>query len=364
MNQPISSLRRKKWRTLPVVALTTLMGVSFSLALGVGSAQAGQPLTSKVVATHPDGTYAQAGAPAKTAEIVKVGMYAVNAYEIDTSANTFQFKGYFWLRWKGPINPVSTMEFANSVEEWGLMVTNLTANPQKLANGYQLQEMRVQGRFFEPYNLANYPLDKQKLQVTLEDTVYNNTQIVYVPDSSNTTWDSRFKVPGWDITGVSVESTNHNYISNFGDPASKDNVYSALTFSVNITRAANMFWLKLLLPLIFVLITSWLALLLSPKYSEIRTAMPATALLTTVFLQQSSLDAIMGVSTLTLMDLIYVVAYATIVVTFGQVIWDNHRIKGEADEVIKKVAYHDRVSFAVQLVATVGVFVALLLTHR
>ena len=364
MNTRISKSVRTMWRTLPVVALTSVMGLSFSLALFSSSAQADQPLSSKVVVNHPDGTYAPAGAPAKTAEIVTVGMYAVNAYDIDTSANTFQFKGYIWLRWKGPINPVSTMEFANSVEEWGLTVTNLTDDPLKLANGYQLQQMRVQGRFFEPYNLANYPLDNQKMQLTLEDTVNNNTQIVYVPDSSNTTWDSRFKVPGWDITGLSVQSTNHNYISNLGDSTSKYNVYSALTFSVDITRAANMFWLKLMLPLIFVLITSWLALLLSPKYTEIRTAMPATALLTTVFLQQSSLDAIKGVSTLTLMDLVYVVAYATIIVTFGQIIWDNHRIKVEADDVIKKVAYHDRVSFAIQLATTIVVFVALLLTHR
>ena len=78
----------------------------------------------------------------------------------------------------------------------------------------------------------------------------------------------------------------------------------------------------------------------------------------------SSLDAIKGVSTLTLMDLVYVVAYATIIVTFGQIIWDNHRIKVDADDVIKKVAYHDRVSFAIQLATTIVVFVALLLTHR
>ena len=351
-------------RSVLISFFAAFIALSFVFAMGIGRAGASQPSGSVVVANQADGLYSPAGAPAKTAEIVTGGMYAVNAYEIDTSANTFQFKAYFWMRWKGPINPVSTMEFANSVEEWGLMVTNLTANPQKLPGGYELQQMRVQGRFFEPFNLKNYPLDSQKLQVTLEDTVYNNTQIVYVPDSSNTTWDSHFKVPGWNITGVSVDKLNHNYVSNFGDPASKDNVYSALTFAIDITRASNMFWLKLLLPLIFVLITGWLALLLSPKYTEIRTAMPATALLTTVFLQQSSLDAIPGVSTLTLMDLIYVIAYGTIVITFGQIIWDNHRLKSEEEDLIAKVTRHDRISFAVQVLGSVALFIVLLMTHK
>lgn len=44
------------------------------------------------------GYYSPAGAPSPHAEIVHVGMYAVNAYDIDTAANTFQCKFYVWFR--------------------------------------------------------------------------------------------------------------------------------------------------------------------------------------------------------------------------------------------------------------------------
>ena len=91
--------------------------------------------------------------------------------------------------------------------------------------------------------------------------------------------------------------------------------------------------------------------------------MPATALLTTVFLQQSSLDAIPQVSSLVLMDLIYVVAYATIVMTFGQIIWDNHKVKDDSDESHKMVVRVDRISLVVQALATVAVIAALVVTH-
>ena len=47
---------------------------------------------------------------------------------------------------------------------------------------------------------------------------------------------------------------------------------------------------KLLLPLIVVLCGSWIVLLLEPCQIEVRTGLPATALLTTVFLQQSYVD--------------------------------------------------------------------------
>ena len=89
--------------------------------------------------------------------------------------------------------------------------------------------------------------------------------------------------------------------------------------------------------------------------------MPATALLTTVFLQQSSLDAIQGVSSLVLMDYIYVLAYAMIVITFGQIVWDNHRAKDEDEAVIKHVVKLDRWSILLQ-VAVFAVGLALLVS--
>ena len=335
-----------------------------SMILGLSGCTTKNSSTSgAAVSSQSGGVYSPAGVPAATATQVAVGLYGVNAYEIDTAANTFYFKGYLWLRWKGDIDPVSTLEFANSVEEWGLMVTNLTERPVDLPNGEHLQQMRVQGRFFEPFNLANYPLDRQKLQITLEDTVNDNTKIVYVPDTAATTYDSKFQVPGWTVDGIQSETVNHNYVSNLGDTSATSNDFSAMTFSIEIQRAQNLFWWKLLLPLVLVLITNWLALLLSPRYVEVRTAMPATALLTTVFLQQSSLDAIPQVSSLVLMDLIYVVAYATIVLTFGQIIWDNHKLKDDDANAQTKVVRIDRISLVVQAVGTIAAITALVLLH-
>lgn len=296
------------------------------------------------------GSYSEPGAINPNATVVTVGIYGINAYEIDTSSNTFYFKGYMWFRWQGDVDPISTLEFANSVEEWGLMVTNLTEEPQVLSSGENLQAMRVQGRFFQPFDLSNYPLDKQELNIYIEDSVNDESIIVYQADNSASGYDASFKVPGWNLESLSSNVLVHTYNSNFGDPAAESSGYSALKFSLNIERVQNLFWWKLMLPLLLVLITNWLALLLSPRFAEIRTAMPATALLTTVFLQQSSLDAIPQVSSLVLMDYIYVLAYTMIVVTFAQIVWDNHRVKSEDESLFQKIQKLDRLSIAVQMI--------------
>lgn len=342
----------KKFTTFALIFITALMALSVS-ASRAGADDEGsseQMLISEAPFANNLGSYTPVDSVNPDATVVTVGFYGVNAYEIETSSNTFQFKGYMWLRWTGEADPVSTLEFANSVEEWGLMVTNLTEKPVLLASGENLQAMRIQGRFFQPFQLENYPLDSQQLNIYIEDSVNDANTIVYQADSVASGFDETFKVPGWNLESLSTKQLVHNYNSNFGDNTLEPAGYSALQFSFNIERVQNLFWWKLLLPLILVLITNWLALLLSPKFAEIRTAMPATALLTTVFLQQSSLDAIPQVSSLVLMDFIYVLAYSMIVITFGQIVWDNHHIKDENPKKIARVQKFDRISIGVQVV--------------
>jgi hypothetical protein len=175
---------------------------------------------------------------------------------------------------------------------------------------------------------------------------------VYVADTKDSGIDDLLKIPGWTIQSLTSKPLVHNYNSNFGDPDAPNTEFSVLKFALNIERSQNLFWWKLLFPLLLVLITNWFALILSPRFAEIRTAMPATALLTTVFLQQSTNAAIPQVSAAVLMDYIYLFVYALIVLTFAQVVWDNHRAKEEDHPVSVKIQKLDRLSIAVQFAVT------------
>jgi hypothetical protein len=264
-----------------------------------------------------------------------------------------------WMRWKGEIDPTATMEFANAVEDWGITVKPLSESPQTLKNGDKYMQMRIQGRFFQPLDMRNYPLDSQRLSLIIEDSVNSADKISYAADTSGSGTDVQFVVPGWHLKGLSGESLTHSYGTDFGTGDDSQATYSALRFSVHLDRVRNLFLWKLLLPMLLVLITNWLALLLAPRLIEVRTAMPATALLTTVFLQQASLDALPQVSTLVLMDYIYVLAYGLIVATFAQIIWDNNRIEINDVASVASIRRHDRVSLVIQVAIAVVFITAL-----
>jgi hypothetical protein len=336
-------------RVLTVAAFALTLG---ALAFSFMSASSESSLTSTKEIKPSTGTYSAPSGTNKDAEVVTVGLYGLSAYGIDTATNTFKLKGYLWLRWNGDFNPADTLEIANAVDESSFSITRETKEPMELANGDLLQPLRVEGQFFQPFNLGNFPLDRQELSISIEDNYYDADSIVYVADTEDSGIDDLLKIPGWNIQSLTSKPLVHNYNSNFGDPDAPNTEFSVLKFELNIERSHNFFWGKLLFPLLLVLITNWFALILKPRFAEIRTAMPATALLTTVFLQQTTNAAIPEVSTAVLMDYIYLFAYALIVLTFAQVVWDNHRAKEDDHQVTAKVQNFDRLSIAIQFAAT------------
>ncbi len=299
---------------------------------------------------HLEGNYVAVDNPPAGAEQVMVGLYVINIYDISLSSNTYYLTGYLWMRWAGDIDPTVDLEFSNAVDEWGLTRYNVMEEPEILPDGSKYQIMRIQGRFFQPFDLVNYPLDKQRLSVQLETSNDTYDKLVYLPDSNSSGYDPYMLIPGWNINDLRSTTFYHDYGTDFGQTGVPEaSKYSALEFSLELSRVTNLFIWKLLLPLLIVLLTNWLALLLKPTLVEVRTAMPATALLTTVFLQQASLDAIPQVSSLVLMDKIYALAYVIIILTFSHIIWDNTHLREDDPDNINRIKKADLVSLFVQL---------------
>ncbi|KAI9012236.1 hypothetical protein DFJ74DRAFT_645426 [Hyaloraphidium curvatum] len=319
---------------LAVAALSLLPAAAAGLARfnGASRCAACRPRRTQSGRAPVPGYYRPETAPPGNATVVSVGFYAMNAYDLDTSKNTYWLTGYLWFRWPNgtDYDPIKSLEINNGVQDVDFTVQKVTEQPTVAADGMLVQELHIQGLMYQPFDLRNFPLDQQRLTLNVEDSVHQRDHIVYVPDFAESGLDALLVVPGWNLVDLQAETMIHDYESNFGvTGAPEDEEYSAVRFSLVIERGQNFFIWRLLLPLCLVVISSWFSLVLHPKYVEVRTAMSATALLTAVFLQQTNLV----ISGLTLMDEIYVFCYLLIISTFGLVVWDNNRIlEFRADE--------------------------------
>jgi len=152
------------------------------------------------------------------AQQVVVGVYPTTVYELNVETSTYYALAYVWLRWKGDIDPTATLEFTNQADTQGrLTKTNLLEKPATLRNGSHYQIMTVQGRFFQPFSLLDFPLDRQTLSISVEDSTHGHNQLVYIPNDQDSGFGAMLKIPGWQILGWRMEKTLQDYASRFGD---------------------------------------------------------------------------------------------------------------------------------------------------
>lgn len=353
-------LRRFRFRNLwlPWLLVSLLL-----LGLRFGTIWGAPTLAQSPDAPHAP-TYQALSEIPPTAQQVQTGLYTMNLYNLDPSSNTYYLDFYIWLKWKGDLDPLTNLEFVNGVEDWGATLVPAYEEPEVLPDGSFYQIFRVESRFVQPFALARYPMDEQRLTVSIENSVYTAKELVYVVDATDSGFTPELAIPGWKIRDYELQSLLHRYGSQFGDPriGEEDSAYSTLQYQLRISRPLSFFIWKLLLPLVIVLISGWGALLLHPSFVDSRILMPVTALLTIVFLQQSYSASLPDVGYLVLLDKIYALAYVLIISAIMEAIFTADRAHNGKPEDLQAVARIDR-SFLIGQTAllTLGVLLLIML---
>lgn len=264
-----------------------------------------------------------AAAPQK----VYTGVYLMNLYDLNLDEHSFYADFYIWFKWKGEIDPTG-IEFVNMVEKWGMTQEPFEDSIISLDGGWQYQGFRVEGRFFHPFELERFPLDKHLLEIHVEHPDYPADKLIFVKDTTSTPTHYRpeLGLAGWELLGAELLTKMHNYGTDFGNPDYPATNFSDFVFRFTITRPVSYFILKLLLPLTIVILAALGALLFFPSYVDARISLPVGSLLTAVFLQQSYSDALPDVGYMVLMDKIYLLAYALIAAVMLQLILTGNKI--------------------------------------
>ncbi|WP_054109644.1 hypothetical protein [Novosphingobium sp. AAP83] len=220
-----------------------------------------------------------------------------------------------------------------------------------MPDGAKYQIMRIESQFFVPFSLSKFPLDDHNLTIAVEDSLRGAEELTYQIDRPDTGYSPTFAVSGWSLTGWTSNALINKYGSNFGDKrSSQASQFSQMVFNIGISRPVSYFVWKLLLPLVVVLYGAWIALLLNPALTETRAALPASALLTTVFLQQSYTESLPETGGLVLLDEIYVVAYVLIVITLARVIMKSRDVELMDDAQLRILRKKDGVVLSMQVI--------------
>jgi hypothetical protein len=309
---------------------------------------------------------------------IEVGMHIKNIYNLSLKDKTFNADGWFWLKWPESIQqqieadqiPINQLvELVNQVETYD---SNLEADsnaPQKLSGGRYLQVFRFSGKFYDDYqNLRKFPFEKLELPIIVEvrpsQFSMGSKGVVLVPklnamelqgDSAN--------INGYALEESKSSSAIHVYRTSFGEEGNeKAGEFSMASFEVSYRTNDWASFYRFVLPWMAVMVILMLAPNLEGNLNDLRLAIPSTALLTLVFLQEGAHSNLPPLDYLTYLDKLYLFGYLVSTAEFCLFVWSTNLVsRASTEEQTAVMDRINRVDLTYQLCSIAGILCLLLL---
>ena len=315
---------------------------------------------------------------------IDTGMHIENIYQLNLKDKNFWADGWYWFKWrpeiqkaieaeKIPLNQV--LEFTNQIEATNMVIDPDTTEPVKLEDGRLYQLFRFSGHFFvNDLNLSGFPFFDMNLPITMETrpdalSCYEGGPpcASLLPESNvaNTLIGQFADVNGYDMVGSSVKPFLHQYSTTFGvgNPSAFPSIDYGMVYKTNFLSAFSQYILPLLVVIGIVIASPSLP----GSLGDVRLAIPTTALLTLIFLQQSYRADLPSLSYATFLDLLYIYAYLVSILFFllfcwGTVYYNNATEGGEllAAQHINRVDWKFQLSALISLALLVPLAFVLL----
>lgn len=261
--------------------------------------------------------------PAADPQVVKVGIYLDHVPELDLRANSYVADFYIWFLWKGDIDPTESLEFTNVLNPQELSKVAAYADnggvgkPEKLTDGRWYQSYHVQGHFWHPFPIGDYPFDEQDIVIQIEDAKHSSDELAYEVDRRETAMRPGMAIPGWHLGPIEAKVDSVHFPTNFGDPriTTSMDTYSHVEFTVHVSRPRTSLIFKTLVPISIIILITFGAFFCKPQDIDARLCLTITALISAVALQYTTSTELPPTGYLLLIDKVYLLSYVVILVT-------------------------------------------------
>jgi ABC-type branched-subunit amino acid transport system substrate-binding protein len=249
---------------------------------------------------HPRGTEFAQLAPTQYVRLRNDSLHAIQTiymdidlnriFRVDDNEKSFFAEFYMSMRTGGAVG-MDNIEFGNAfldAEDGGakLLVNSLHSGGPSSVYPEGVQISKVVGKFMMSPNLSNYPFDTQLFSVQLQPKNGENAFIIQPPrevlrdrDSQSDGWVMIDQYVGFDEDYIPLTDARN---------AEKSVVpFYKMNFSWVMKREATDYYLRVVIPLIFILIVAYLSIFIPREHFEAIVTIQVTALLSAVALYLS-----------------------------------------------------------------------------
>jgi hypothetical protein len=173
-------------------------------------------------------------------DTVTTGIYVTSIHDIDFKQQEYTVDFWLWLKYKNP-----DFDFIHNLEIPSAKSVDKYFTTADTSNGQVYLLMKLQCVMKDSWRITNFPFDKQTLRLSIENSQYDKSALVFKPDTLGKHYDPRFTLRGWVIDSFRMSVSPKAYETAFGDPeyTVPHSDYSAFRVRLSIQRdAIGLFW--------------------------------------------------------------------------------------------------------------------------
>jgi hypothetical protein len=168
-------------------------------------------------------------------------------------------------------------------------------------------QMKVKCVMKQAWKVSDYPFDKQKLKIYIENSTFDSRSLVFKPDTVGKAYDPNLVVDGWEIKDFKVHTDLSEYATAFGDPHIKEGKtsYSRFVIEMDLERSAWGLFIKVFLGMYVAFLIAFVGFFIDHENIEPRFGLPVGGIFASVG-NKYVIDSLLPESSqLTLVDLLH-----------------------------------------------------------
>ena len=201
-------------------------------------------------------------------------------------------------------------------------------------DGTVIYRQRYWGNFSQPLELKSFPFDAQKLTLTLANVGFGMRSIRLLP-ASDSGIAEKFSMPDWTVTEWDFAAVDL--------PIEENNApVKGMVFSLDVKRDTSYFKYKVILPLVLIVMMSWMVFWIDPSLVATQISVSVTAMLTLIAYRFALAGLIPRLAFLTSLDFFVLVSTLAVFISMIEVLYTAHLATKDQLEKARRVDRHAR----------------------
>jgi len=273
---------------------------------------------------------------------VHVRVFILDMDDVNTANQTFNINAFYTFRWQDDrLRHDSKHNKSYTFQEiWHPSI--LIVNQQRMAktfpevvevspDGTVHYRQRVWGALSQSLDLREFPFDKHKFSMLFTSSLYTPNEVRFVIDSTVVSGIAEII----SLANFKVEETKLN--PTVYEPVPGERALAAFSMDITALRASDYYVLKVLLPLLLIVMMSWIPFWIDPEQTGVQIGISTTTMLTLIAYRFSTGAELPKIPYLTKMDYFILVATILVFLTLLEVVITSHLARHDKLKLARRI---------------------------